>query len=366
MIDLDNFDVEKAELNEAKREEVKKNYESYGNDEVELAQMRENFLRVNNESNAKNLDKLEERLDEISDNDHLLADEVKRVSEQINEEEKEEDEESETNETKEELPEEEEEEIKEETKLVSDDEKEKLLREKEELALLMKEKDDLIIKMYQQIQDSQKVVETKEEVKEAPKPKANKDDIKKKVKEAIEKISYAEEDNASDLLTEVIMSIANEDKPAVPVLDESKIEELLNKREQKIYEQKFNSERDKFFSSENGKKILADEDLFDLYQAKFIRLQNTGKHLNPEDLFNKALEQTNSVFGTKKANSSTASKPVPKVSDSLKEDVSKVEDTKKQAVKPSSSSNAGKTAESKKFNQLDAYKEYLKSIGQAI
>lgn len=365
MIDLDNFDVEKAEQEEAKREEVKKNYENYGNDEVELAQMRQEFLRVNNESNAKNLDKLEERLDEISDNDHLLADEVKRVSEQISEEEKEEDEESETDETKEELLEEEDEK-EEETKTVSDEEKEKILKEKEELALLMKEKDELIIKMYQQLQESQKVVETKEEVKEDPKPKANKEDIKKKVKEAIEKISYAEEDNASDLLTEVIMSLANEDKPAVPVLDESKIEELLNKREQKAYEQKFNSERDKFFASENGKKILADEDLFDLYQAKFVRLQNTGKHLNPEDLFNKALEQTNSVFGAKKASSSTASKAVPKVSDSLKEDVSKVEDTKKQAVKPTSSSNAGKTAESKKFNQLDAYKEYLKSIGQAI
>lgn len=360
---FDDLDIEKLEEEDVKRQEIKKNFEQYGSDELELAQLREGFLSKTVEANVKSLKRLEENLEELSDDKLIISDAIEKFSDEENKEEennKEEIEENSTNENGNETS-------VEEADVNSDalDTKQELNnweKEKQELEALMRQKDELLIKMYQEIQNANQQQSFQKEVKEEPKTDDIEQDIIRKAKEIIEDISHAEEDSASYKLAKLLLTISNKKEPD---LDEGKIEEFLSKREQKKYIEKFEQEKIKFFNSDEGKKILADEDLLDLYQVKFKRLQETGKHLNPEDLFKAAYENTTKVFFSGNRTSSSTAK-VPKVSNSLKDDVSKVEDTKRQAVKPTSSSNAGKPAETKKFNHIDAYKEYLKSIGQTI
>lgn len=361
---FDDLDIEKLEAEDAKRNEVKKNFEKYGSDELELAQLREGFLSNTVDANVKSLKRLEENLEELSDEKSIISDAIEKFSDEENKEEENNKEEIEDNSSDENGNE-----TSGEKADVNSDaldtkpESNSWEKEKQELEALMRQKDELLIKMYQEIQNANKQQQSaQKEVNEEPKTDDTEQEIIRKAKEIIEDISHAEEDSASDKLAKLLLTLS---KKKEPDLDEGKFEKLLSKIEQKKYIEKFEQEKINFFNSDEGKKILADEDLLDLYQVKFKRLQETGKHLNPEDLFKSAYENTIKVVsGGNRTSSSTAK--VPKVSNSLKDDVSKAEDTKRQAVKPTSSSNAGKPAETKKFNQVDAYKEYLKSIGQTI
>ncbi len=368
-----NLDIDKLAEEDAKREQLKKDYGDVSPEEAELLRMREGYLKQEADITGKSLEKLDERINELSDDGTIIADDIKKAAEKFDEENKSteeisEDEEKNTEEETEEIQEEEE--VEENTADVESEAKKEVnedwLKEKQELEKAMREKDELLMKMYQELQTRQQSTETKtEEVKEPVKAKSNinKDDIKTKVKEAFEKMSYADEEAASDILTETIMSLASqktEDQSDV----EARLEALLAKKEQEKAEKMFETAKESFFNSEAGKKVLADEDMFDLYKVKFDRLQKSGKHLNPEGLFEEAYKLVSGA--SSKTDSSTAKKATPKVSDSLKEDVSKVEETKKQAVKPAGSSGSTQTTANKKFDATEAWKELQRQMGQEI
>lgn len=367
-----NLDIDKLEAEEAKREQMKKDYGDISPEEVEILKMRESYLKEQAEVTSKSLEKLDEKVSELSDDNTIISEDMKRAAEKFDEENKtteetSEDEEVEQEEETEEIQSEEEEENTADVESEAKNEvSEEWLKEKQELERVMKEKDDLLIKMYQELQNKQQAVtpETKQDTKEPIKAKntINKDDVKSKVKEAFEKMSYADEEAASDILTETILSLAQNNSDDGDM--DSKLEALLAKREQEKAVKQFETAKEAFFNSEEGKKVLADDDMFDLYKVKFERLQKSGKHLNPEGLFEEAYKMVNPV--AKKTDSSTAKKVTPKVSDSLKDDVSKVEETKKQAVKPAGSSNASKIAETKKFDAVEAWKELQRQMGQEI
>lgn len=361
---FDNLDIDKLEAEDAKKKELKETYGDISPEEIELSKMREGFMKETNEDNVRSLDRLENNLSEVSDSKPLISEDIERLSEEDKKTESEEEEIVEEEESSEQLDNDEKnDEVVDVNSDTNKSPNEDWQKEKEDIFSVMKQKDELLLKVIQEMQ--QKNTPTQEANIEDKSVKADEqEDIVLKAKEIIKDISYANEEEASVKLAELLKSLS---KPKEVDLDEQKFEEMLAKREQKKYVEKFNTVKQEFFQTDDGKKLLADDDLFDLYQTKFNRLQQSGKHLNPEDLFKQAYESTMSIFSNvSKPSSSMASKPVPKVSDSLKDDVSKVEDTKKQAVKPSSSSNAGKPAENKKFDPIHAYKEYLKSIGQTI
>ncbi len=362
---FDSLDIEKLEAEDAKREELKKTYGEVGPDELELTKLREGFMKETTEQNVRSLERMEKNAEELSDDKPLISKDIEKFSEEENKEEvaEEVEQEEESTEEQEELDSEKSEDlvdVNSDTK--SSEPTDEWLKEKEELIASMKQKDELLVKMYQELQSRTAPVEQKQDKKE----EVVEDDteILAKAKNVVKSITEYEEEEASIKLAELIKDLSKGKKQE---LSEDVIEEMLAKREQKKYIEKFNIEKENFFNTDEGKKVLADDDMFDVYKIKLDRLQQSGKHLNPEDLFKSAYENTIKVFkGETKANSSTASKPVPKVSDSLKDGVSKVEGTKKQAVKPTSSSNAGKTADTKKFDATEAWKELQRSMGQNI
>lgn len=358
---FDGLDIEKLEAEDAKREEVRKTYGNVGPEELELSKMREGFMNETNEQNVRSLDRLEKSIEELSDEKSIISEDINKFSEEENKEEENTDSEEASSDDEDKNEEVEVADVNSdatETKPANGWEK-----EKEDLYSLMKQKDELLVKMYQEIQNNNKPQQVTEEKPVKKVEEMTEEDIVKQAKEIIKDISFAEEDNASDKLAKLLLTLSKSKK--TEELDESKIEEILSKRDQKKYLEKFETVREDFFKTDEGKKILGDDELFDLYQVKFKRLQESGKHLNPEDLFKEAAKNTLGVFSNKTNTNSSMAK-VPKVSESLKDDVSRAEDTKRKAIKPTSSSNAGNPAESKKFNKIDAYKEYLKSIGQTI
>lgn len=360
---FDDFDPEKAAAEEAKREEIKK---MYGDDEAELQLMREQFASKSIEQNVKSLAKSEADIEEITDEGSIVKDLVGQVvNEEIIEEVIEEvinetsgDENEIVNETGD---------VESEPEVPVKQVNDTWLKEKEELLNRLKQEEEarkvqegILIKMFQEQQAAKQKPAEPENVVE---PEVELDpEVAKLLDEATKKMTYAEDENAASLLKQAMLIMAKKAQPKVvkEEVTEEKIAAILAKRDQELYNQQFEKARDDFFNTDEGKKIWNDEDLRDLFTVKFERVRNSGEHRNPEDLFKKTAEK---VLPTK-ASSSTANKPVIKVADSLKEDASKSGEAKKQAVKPTGASNAGKPDDGKKFSQVDAYTQLMRSMGQ--
>ncbi len=359
---FDEIDIEKLEAEELKRNEVRKNFEQYGEDEIAMAQMREQASRSVLEENVRALEAVEEKLNLVSDDKIVINSDIEKFDEKQTSEEDEKPSEEQAIEdepgsTKADL----EYEAKPEVKIDNS-----LVNERDNLIELMKQKDELLLKMYNDLVSSKQVVkeEVKKEIVEEPEVKA--EDFEKMAKDLVEKLTYNDE-SAPKMLAQMLAEVSKRSQPKAVKqdFDDSRIEEVVRKIEEKRLIQNFENAKQTFANSEDGKKILADDDLLDLFQVKYNRLQSTGKHLNPEDLFRQATELTYKTVGITKTNSSTT-KPVPKVADSLKDDVSKAEESKRQALKPSSSSNAGKTVDSKKYSEIDDWKKLQEAMGYKI
>lgn len=350
---FDDIDFDKM----AEREEV---VNRYGSDEADLDKMRNSFIGKTVDKNAKAVSKIEESLNEVSDDKSIISDDINRLNAEL-----------EVSEEKPEVSINEELDIKDinEKPVVVDtatknEVNNDLLKAQEEFNRQLKERDDLIYKMFAQVQAQQVQEVPKVEVQPEKEIEFDATSIRNKAKEVVSKIYSSNEEDASNLMAEMLLELAPKKQKAE--LDEvklvQKVEELLAKRDAVIKQQKFDDARTKFLASEDGKKLQADEDLGDLFISKFNRLRDSGQYVNDEDLFTKAYDKTVGAFGTK--NTQQAKPLTPKVNEVLLAQINESEQAKKQSVKPSTTSNTGKSVENKKFDTNGYYRELMKSMGQ--